>query len=159
MAKSLVRIKNKGFGALEKNLTAKFGSNVMLPTKESVRLSAGDIAFVAQEMAPHYTGSLEEAIVARNTNTNDKYLAKSSVVIKEGVINPIWNKPVTEYAEEAHSIIKPKGLFELGPRSVEKQERSLYEVGGGFFSRALERMKSQAIADIVRTIKRGLATF
>ena len=61
MAK-LLKIKTKGFDTLQDTLRARFERGVMNPAQKSIVESSDDLAFVAQEMAPRKTGTLESAI-------------------------------------------------------------------------------------------------
>ena len=134
----------------------------MKPAEKRILQSSDDVAFVAQEMAPRKTGTLESAIEARPSVARTPYTVKGGVWVRGTAYNPIDHKRVSEYRIEAHEEITPAGNKRLGPGSVQKNASILgkYDgvgVGGWFMTRALEFMQDKIINQLRNAIKVGLS--
>lgn len=161
MAK-LLKIKTKGFDTLQDTLRARFERGVMNPAQKSIVESSDDLAFVAQEMAPRKTGTLESAIEPITKPTRSGATISGGVRVRGTAYNPIDKKRVAQYRVEAHEEITPAGNKRLGPGSVQKNASILGKfdgvgVGGWFMTRALQYMQDKIINQLKDAIKRGLS--
>lgn len=152
-------VKCSGFGMIEKNLTRVINNAVVTPARESIKQSASDVAFVAVEMAPRYTGTLEDSIITQTKQQQPKYHAQSTVYIDPRSYNSLQKIKAAAYAKEAHDEITPTGDRNLGYFSAEKQKVSEYPVGGGFFSRALKYLKDNILKDLKNKVNSELSKF
>ena len=157
-----MKVETKGFDTLGEALKKKLEQAVMKPAEKSILSSSDDLAFVAQEMAPRKTGTLESAIEARPKVTRTANAITGGVWVRGTAYNPIDGVRVSEYRVEAHEEITPAGNKRLGPGSVQKNAMvgSKYDsvgVGGWFMTRALEFMKDKIINQLKVAIREGLS--
>lgn len=159
---SFIQVTTSGFTHFEKALESVFLQGVVLPTQATIRDAADDVAFIAKEMAPIKSGSLEYAIEQPDRNIRrEGFKVGAMVWVNPRVWNPIAKERVGEYASEAHEQITPRGNKKLGPISQAKQTTVDVEVGGGFLSRAWEFSQpwivprvSQAVHDALEKYNR-----
>lgn len=154
---NFVKITQKGFGQIERQLTKTLRKTYIDAMNEALAKGADDVAFIAQEMAPYKTGSLELAIQVENKKRYSGWVVERKVWINPRVYNLEEQKRVGEYAEEAMFDITPWGHKNLGALSKQKQAATEYQVGGGFLVRALVIAKpfieSRVVAEMNKAIK------
>lgn len=158
MAVKVLSITSKGFSGVYTNLWKVLRNNVVRELRESVDESVGDLALVAQEMAPFRSGKLEEAIqVAPGRRSFDSGLSYvRSIWIRPTVYNKYAHRRVGEYAEYIHENLTPAGNLNLGPLSQIKDSVSKYQVGGHFMTRAFEEMKPFIFKKITQALDEAL---
>lgn len=137
-------------------------TSVMKPAQQSILQSSDDIAFVAKEMAPRKTGTLESAIEPLPSVSRSGYVITGGVHVRGDLYNDVDKKRTSQYMTEAHEKITPAGNKRLGPGSVQKNATVLgkYDgvgVGGWFMDRAFKFMKEKVINQLQNAIKVGLS--
>lgn len=157
---SFIQVTTSGFTHFEKALESVFLQGVVLPTQETLRKSAEDIAFIAKEMAPLKSGSLEYAIEQPDRKLRrDGFKVGAMVWVNPRVWNPDSGLRVGDYAEEAHENITPEGDKNLGPLSEAKQTTVDVEVGGGFMTRAWEFSKPWVVPRVADAVHEALQKY
>ena len=161
MAKFL-KIQTKGFDTVQNQLKRMLETGVMKPAQQSILQSSDDIAFVAKEMAPRKTGTLESAIEPLPSVSRSGYVITGGVHVRDDLYNDVDQKRTSQYMTEAHEKITPAGNKRLGPGSVQKNATVLEKydgvgVGGWFMDRAFKFMKEKVITQLQNAIKAGLS--
>lgn len=147
-----------GFARLEQNLATLFRTQLMPSLDDAVTQGGDDIAFVAQEMAPRDTGTLENAIESKR-RIPSKLVAEACVRVRPYDYNDKYHRRVYKYMGEAHEEIQPAGDRGLGDGSLEKQAllNDGVEVGGHFLTRAYEYAKPQVNQRIIKELNDALS--
>jgi hypothetical protein len=145
-------------GAIEaEEMLLKIDSNTKRRALGAIIEGAKQIQELAIKMAPIDHGNLEEAIkiegaeggAARDAETG-RFTRKEVTIYVDGDM-PIPDRPgktVGDYAYEIHEHLEPKGPWQLGERSQEKQDGSDVVVGGGYLERALDALKDKIINEV-----------
>ena len=165
MAVKVLSISSKGFSGVYTNLWKVLRNRVMKEMREAVDESIGDLALVAQEMAPLRSGKLEEAIeVSPGRKSFDSGLSYvRSIWIRPTVYNRFAHRRVGEYAEYIHENLTPAGNLKLGPLSEVKNSIGIvtalnpyigYDHSTNIAKKALETGRS--VYDIV--LEEGILT-
>lgn len=158
---NFLTIKTKGFDTFREQIKNSFEQRVMKPAEKSILQSSDDVAFIAQEMAPRKTGTLESSIEARPNVDRTPQTITGEVWVRGTAYNPVDGVRVSEYRMEAHEEITPAGNKKLGPGSVAKNASILgkYDdvgVGGWFLTRALDYMRNKITTRLKNAIREGL---
>lgn len=158
MVVKVLSISSKGFSGVYTNLWKVLRNRVMKEMREAVDESIGDLALVAQEMAPLRSGKLEEAIeVSPGRKSFDSGLSYvRSIWIRPTVYNRFAHRRVGEYAEYIHENLAPAGNLKLGPLSEVKNSMVKHQVGGHFMTRAFEETKPFILRKITRALDEAL---
>lgn len=159
--KSAIEVTTEGFDGVESYLDTVI-EQASKASLTGARKVAQDVAFVAREMSPMNTGSLQDAIIEGPASYSNM-VAKATVVIDEHARNDVAGQWVSDYADEAHDEITPVGNWELGILSLTKQEMvPSYDgigVGGGFMTRALAYCAPDAPSMIAQEIGKVLEKY
>lgn len=120
---------------------------------------------LARKFAPEDRGNLEKAINVFPAELEGAIrdergrFARQEIEVVIDMDMPIEERPgktVGDYAYEMHEHMEPYGNFyNLGPKSLAKQDREGVVVGGGFLERAAEEIEAQmddVLLDILREL-------
>ena len=155
-----IQVTTSGFTNLETKLNSIFLQDVVLPAQTTIRRAADDVAFIAREMAPLKTGSLESAIEQPSRNIRrEGFKVESMVWVNPRVWNPDDHIKVGDYMYEAHQEITPYGNKKLGLMSRMKQDTVAVEVGGGFMDRAWEFSKPWIFPQVAQAVRDALEKY
>lgn len=148
-------------GAIEaEQMLLNVDSNAKRRALAAVIAGAKEIQEMAIRMAPIDHGNLEEAIKVdeggsgRDAETG-RFKRKEVTVYVDSSM-PVPERPgktVGDYAYEIHEHLEPKGPWQLGERSREKQEGSDVIVGGGYLERALDALKDKIINEVAAAMR------
>ena len=151
-----LNIQAEGFGTLQKRLEKLIRQTILDVAAEVMKQGADDTMFVAMQMAPIKSRSLEQAIEIKPGRKRDGFSVWSEVWVRPSAWNSEEGIKVGEYAQEAHDNITPAGHKKLGPFSKEKNSQRQYQVGGGFMDRALEVTKPIILNQLTQQLNQAL---
>ena len=118
---------------------------------------------LARRFAPHDLGNLEEAIKVRPEQQGPLRdgagrFARQEIEVYIDMEMSVPERPgktIGDYAYEIHEHLYPYGPWQLGQRSIAKQQGQSELVGGGFLERAAEEIEGQldkVLLDILRDL-------
>ena len=138
----LLSVRSQGFGMIKQNLEKLIRKKLMPPLKQAILDSAEEICFIATEMAPRDTGTLESAIEVKQNKHDYQWRRQAEVWVRPSVYNSKAHTRVGTYADDVEENVTPAGSKKLGPGSVEKNgmipDYDGVGVGGGYMSRAVK---------------------